>query len=398
MENYSSGLPESGNLDISTFSRLFDDTTNSYKFIFFIALLDILRSNHFESSFSINLKDLAIEMLVVAWYPHSAFRLSFGSQDIIARKLDALEISTNQSILKITENNKEILRQNIREKMFNDNYDLIKYVPFRLIRPFFPELTGLKDYQVNGRIKEISEQVFESRKPLYKFSLDATSICIHPEWLEYIQTHYQIIRGWVSWGWLRYMQKNNFNTPALSNKLFPPRERESLQAQTAYWKVVIEQSTDLKCIYSNQALTLNDISLDHYLPWSFLAHNQIWNLIPIPQSVNSSKSNKIPDDFYFSRLIKTQHFGITTFHQCSSPKKWRSCMEPYFVDLGFLSESDLLDFDKFNRQYHLRVQPLIALATSQGFEGKWKYSFPIKEPCFEYEQTRRPTTQEEYLS
>ena len=377
MENYSSGLPESGSLDISTFSRLFDDTTNSYKFIFFISLLDTLRSNHFESS-PISLKDLAIEMLVVAWYPHSAFRLSFGSQDMIAKKLDTLEISSNQSLLKITENNKEILRQNIREKMLNDNYDLIKYVPFRLIRPFFSELTGLKDYQVNGRIKEISEQVFESRKPLYKFNIDATAICLHPEWLEYIKMHYQIIRGWVSWGWLRYMQKNNFNTPALSNKLFPPRERESLQSQTAYWKVVIEQSTDLRCIYSNQTLTLDDISLDHYLPWSFLAHNQIWNLIPIPQSVNSSKSNKIPDDFYFSRLIKTQHLGITTFHQCSPLKKWRSFMEPYFIDLGFLGESDLLDFDKFNRQYQLRVQPLIALATSQGFEGKWRYGIPIR--------------------
>ena len=379
MENYSTDLPISDNLDISTFSRLFDDTTNSYKFIFFISLLDILRSGLFKDSPSISLKDLAIEMLVVAWYPHSAFRLSFGSQDVIAKKLDSLAIYTNQSLLKITENNKEILRQNIREKMFDDNYDLIKYVPFRLIRPFFPELTGLKDYQVNNQIKEISEKIFESRKPLYKFNLDATSICIHPEWISYIQTHYQIIRGWVSWGWLRYMQKNNFNTPALSNKLFPPRERESLHAQTAYWKVIIEQSVDLKCIYSNQVLTLDDISLDHYLPWSFLAHNQIWNLIPIPQTVNSSKSNKIPDDSYFSRLINTQYLGITTFHQYSSLKKWRSCMEPYFVDLGFLSESDLLDFDKFKRQYQLRIQPLIALATSQGFEGNWKYSMSVKQ-------------------
>jgi HNH endonuclease len=379
VESYLSNLPISNDLDISIFSRLFENTASSYKFVFFISLLDILKNDLFEVCSPISLKDLAIEMLVVAWYPHSAFRLSFGSQDVIAQKLDALGIGANQSLLKITENNKNILREDIREKMLNDNYDLIKYVPFRLIRPFFPELTGLKDHQVNRQIKEISEQTFESRKPLYKFNSDATAIVIHPEWLAYIQRHYQIIRGWVSWGWLRYMQRNNFNTPALSNKLFPPRERESLQKQTSYWKTIIANSGSLKCIYSNQILALDDISLDHYLPWSFLAHNQLWNLIPTSQSVNSSKSNKIPDDAYFNNLVATQHLGITTFYKYSSLERWRSYMEPYFVDLGFLSESDLLDHNKFHQQYQLRIQPLIALATSQGFEGGWNYKTLVEQ-------------------
>ncbi len=101
-------LPPSDSLDISTFSRLLDDTTNSYKFVFFLSLLNILSNSSFDVSSPISLNDLAVEMLVNAWYPHSVFRLSFGLQDMIARKLDELTLHINQPAFKITENNKLI--------------------------------------------------------------------------------------------------------------------------------------------------------------------------------------------------------------------------------------------------------------------------------------------------
>jgi HNH endonuclease len=215
--------------------------------------------------------------------------------------------------MKITEGNKGVLRDAIKNK---NRYDeLVRYVPFRLIRPFFKELRGLKDYQVNNRITIVAEDMFEVRKPLYKFNQTATEIIIHPEWATYIQANYRIIRGWAAWGWLQYMQRNNRNTPALANKLFPPRERESMQFQISYWEEVLKNCADFRCVYSDKILTLQDMSLDHYLPWSFVAHNQLWNLVPVPKSVNSSKSDRIPNNIYFEKFVKTQHLGITVFYK-----------------------------------------------------------------------------------
>jgi hypothetical protein len=365
-------LPTSENLDISTFSRLLDDTTNSYKFVFFISILDILSCRFFNVTFPITLNELAIEMLVNAWYPHSVFRLSFGLQDIVTRKLDSLGLQMDQSFLKVTESNKNILREAIKAKGIDD--ELVKYVPFRLIRPFFKELRGLKDQQVNGQVKLLSEQFFETRKPLYKFDRNTKAIFIHPEWASYIQINYRIIRGWVSWGWMQYMQRNNPNTPALVNKIFPPRERESLQSQTSYWKTVIENCSELQCIYSGQSLTLEDLSLDHYLPWTFVAHNQPWNLIPTPKNINSSKSDRIPSNIYFENFVSTQHLGLTVFNSHSPERRWNNHIESYIVDLGFSNKNDLLSFEKFRKQYELKFQPLIALAVSQGFENDWIYN------------------------
>ena len=162
-------LPLSNNLDVSTFSRLLDDTTNSYKFVFFLSILDILSSRFFKVSPSIILKDLAVEMLVNAWYSHSVFRLSFGFQDIITRKLDSLDLNIGRSFARVTEGDKNNLREAIKSKNIDD--ELVRYVPFRLIRPFFKELRGTDDSQVNSQVKLMAEQVFETRKPLYKFDI-----------------------------------------------------------------------------------------------------------------------------------------------------------------------------------------------------------------------------------
>jgi hypothetical protein len=37
-----------------------------------------------------------------------------------------------------------------------------------------------------------------------------------------------------------------------------------------------------------------DYDLDHFLPWSFVTHDLIWNLTPAPRSINIQKSAAVP--------------------------------------------------------------------------------------------------------
>ena len=45
--------------------------------------------------------------------------------------------------------------------------------------------------------------------------------------------------------------------------------------------------------------------LDHFLPWKFVAHNQLWNLIPVDPRANRSKSDHFPSKTYIDRLAAT---------------------------------------------------------------------------------------------
>ena len=372
-------LPISNDLNISALAKLFYATTNSYKYIFFTSLLDILARRKFDNSSSISFRELIIEMLANAWYPHNFFKLSFGSQDQIAKKLDNLQLDFN----KFKDTDKQQLRQEIENQDINELInDLMKYVPFRLIRPFFANhLRGIKDHLVNFKITELSTNLFEQIKPIYCFNSvkykEANSIILHNDWVEYFKQNFVIVKGWVAWEWLQYMQKCNQNVPNLANKLFAPQKRESLKKQTQYWKIILENQP-IKCIYSQTLLDKNNISLDHYLPWSFVAHDQLWNLIPTISSVNSSKSNNIPSNQYLDKFIQLQHLGLTISSQQISKMKWLKYIESYIADLRINQPEDLLNLEILANAYKQNFNSLISLATIQGFVPNWIYQNNFK--------------------
>ena len=366
-----SQLPTGEGLDIAAFSRLFAHTTNSYKYIFFFSLLDVLKRQNFDASLSISLRDITIEMLANSWYPHNYFRLSFGVQDKITQKLDSLNLKITEPILKFTDTDKKLLRATISKQSLDNS--LVDYVPFRINRPFFQaEFRGLPDQQVDKLMIKVARENFETRKPLLGYSEDASSIFIHPDWVEYIRVNYPIIRGWASWQWLEYMQSRNPSVPGISNKLFPPQRRESLTSQTKYWELIL-QETSLRCIYSGEFLVIDNLSLDHYLPWSFVTHDWLWNLIPTVPNVNSSKSNNLPSDIYFSSFVAMQHQGLTISFRKMKAAMWTKRIEPYILELKISDKSDLLNIEKLRKAYEVTIATQITLAASQGFSANWIY-------------------------
>jgi hypothetical protein len=106
-------LPSSEKVNIAALSRLFTDKTNSYKFVFFISILDIIKRRNFDVSESISFHDLVVEMLANAWYPHTYFKLSFGVQDQVVQNLDSLNLEIGEPILKFTDTDKKLLRETI---------------------------------------------------------------------------------------------------------------------------------------------------------------------------------------------------------------------------------------------------------------------------------------------
>lgn len=175
----SSTLPFNSGLDIAALSRLFANTTNSYKFVFFLSYLDILKRKEFIATEPISFRELTVEMLANTWYPHTYFRLSFGLQDLITAKLDSLKLDISEPILKFKDTDKKLLRTTISNQALDDS--LMRNVPFRTLRPFFEEdLKGVTDYKVDSTIAQLSVEHFTERKPLYSFTNRRDAIIPHP--------------------------------------------------------------------------------------------------------------------------------------------------------------------------------------------------------------------------
>ncbi|MGQ4646428.1 HNH endonuclease domain-containing protein [Lyngbya aestuarii] len=371
-------LPPSDLVNVSVLSQIFDNTTNSYKYLFFLSLLDIIKRRQFDILSPISFKEITVEMLANAWYPHNYFKLAFGTQDQIANKLNSLNPEITEPILKFRDTDKKLLRKSIQSQNLDDIIAFIsRYVPFRLIRPFFAQKTkGLLDAKVNQALIELANHEFEVTKPIYhldsEYLKDCKSIVLHQDWVEYIAENYPIVRGWVSWEWLQYMQERNPNIPNVANKIFMPQQRGSLSKQTKYWQIILENQ-EIKCIYSKLQLSKQGISLDHYLPWSFVAHDQLWNLIPTFPEVNSAKSNNIPSNEYFDDFVRLQHLGLNVSYQKLPVSKWYKYVDSYINELKLNNVQDLLDLQKLRSSYEATLKPLVSLATIQGFMPGWFY-------------------------
>jgi hypothetical protein len=71
-------LPASPRLSVADLSAVFANTTNSYKFYWFLAILDELAET---GQPRIAMRSLALRMVANVWYPLDYYKLSFGVDD-----------------------------------------------------------------------------------------------------------------------------------------------------------------------------------------------------------------------------------------------------------------------------------------------------------------------------
>ena len=122
----------------------------------------------------------------------------------------------------------------------------------------------------------------------------------------------------------------------------------------------------MNCIYSGEALSPDAFSLDHFLPWSYVCHDQLWNLIPANRSANSSKGKSLPDTEQLEAFIIEHHRALNISRRVFGEGKWLSVTESYVDGLG-IPVSSLLDLNKLQEAYRNRMNPLIALASQLGY-------------------------------
>lgn len=382
LENKPTELPGQEGLNIAALSGLFRNTTNSYKFVFFLSLLELLKRRQFEADRPYTYADITTEMLSMVWFAHTYFKLSFGAQDTIAQKLDALELDFHASE-NLLAREQVALRQTIAASDLTHALRLMDFVPYRLQIPFLePQLRNVDKgaWMVFERaMPRITNRCFETARPLYRYDSDewkdCTAIHWHPDWVRYLERHFSIIWGWASWHWLQYMQRRNPTTPGLSNKLFAPSKRASLSKQSQYWREILstDKGADLRCIYTGEPLGADDFALDHYLPWSFVAHDQLWNLIPAPPSVNASKSNNIPSGDHLQEFVDLQYDGLKIAQRIFSPRQFNTFTDDYIADLNLPTTDALLNYGVLSEAYARTMEPLVTLAVNQGFTPGWAY-------------------------
>ena len=140
-----------------------------------------------------------------------------------------------------------------------------------------------------------------------------------------------------------------------------------------FWNDVINETVNLRCIYSNEIIRPDNFVIDHYIPWSFVTHDLLWNLIPTSINVNSKKSNKLPALKYLDKFAEVQYLATRVI--LSKYRTKNSFIDDYLLLFHKnMEEFSLLSLNDFKKTLKETISPLGQIASNSGFCTNWIYN------------------------
>ena len=368
-------LPYSEELNIGYLSRLFGDTSNCYKFFWFQAILSKLSSEYTRFTFD----ELINEMIADAWYMVTEYHLHLGPCSVTDNLEEAVKYIGTVKQFPAAEKRDVIisyLENNDDKKLLAYKKELIKNVPYRLQSPFYDEIRIEK--REWNKPTELSHKINQQRRLLYYFELFqqlSTSIRINEEWIPYLLKNKEILRGWMQLNLIHYLQRRNPSVPGIADKISAPQSRD-IERVRKYWKLIIDIRPEIRDIYGNIELVDQKISVDHFVPWQYVAHDELWNLHPTTKSINSSKSNNLPVwDKYFSQLSGLEYQSYKLSKENIAVKSSFDNIAKYHLNNSEIARElycdGLTEEDFKNRLYNV-IHPVYDAARNSGFR-EWVY-------------------------
>lgn len=378
-------FPYDYKVDVNKFEQMLENKASSYKLFWFWGILDEIEKVYNYSvthssepvTLSFSFETVIHHMIKRAWYPVLEYHLNFGASDQLANVVHLINnIYQFGHAPKKEQLSSALLRiedRNVKAAIMH----LADYVPYRLIAPFFrDELRNIPDKKKNYLIMDLSwskEDVF------YQIDSEKKRIRLSKFWYDYITTNLPLVKGWLNHRLIDYLQARNPNTPAIHLKLAPPMERK-LTTATKLWKYVAEQRKIVD-IYTNlpfedQYYMNNGVmSIDHFIPWSFVHHDEQWNLVPTFKHVNSSKSNSLPQlQMYLDKMVDLQY---TAYQVVGSVRDYKKVMEQYFtinpMMAATMADGVLLGEGQFVQAMKDTLVPLYQIAKNQGYDV-WQWT------------------------
>jgi hypothetical protein len=352
--------------------QVFQHTTNSYKLVWFLAILSLLRRTQTDE---LALADNLAEMAVVGWHPVCLFRLSLGCQDKLQNAIRAIQVHSRLAPNEQPDNVRRFVNGSPQAKARLAPFR--RFVTTRFLSPWFADkLRGMIDSSRAARIRDLAKES-QTTPFASPYWFEGENICLNPSWQHFLTDNMAVVQAFAEHHLAVYLQTRNPNVPGVVNKLRAPTERQ-LNGARHFWQFVRAEltksgrSSRFRDIYSEQPLAQN-FSIDHFLPWSFVVHDLFWNLTPVEPATNSAKNDVLPDlDLYLPRLANLHFEAIEVAkNEPNLLEDYTDCFRLDAAELTAIGESGL------ETKFREVMLPQAQIAINQGFQSGWRMCTPV---------------------
>ena len=368
----------SNSLDMEGFSRMMKDPSYCYKFYWLEAIVQIISRGTAETTFD----EIINEMICNAWYSVREFHVHLSGLPNDGIIKDALEraVLCLAELSSIPANaSKEEIRNAIREydpKLKSAKEQLTNMVPYRALAGFFTKTEETPDWESIRRIVAYIERI-NREVVMLPYTLGLSSklkkeVHLNPLWIKMIQDNTVAILGWIQYEKVRWLQNNNPEVPGLVYKLAPMDEKmKKLANVRKLWEGILDLSV-VRDVFTGRSVEKSKFDVDHFIPWSFVMNDELWNLSPMESALNRQKSNKLPKwDPFFEHFAHNQYLMYEFIHEKADiHKRFEACFRDNLHSIWAGQElyRPGNTRDEFYDILQKNMRPIYDSAKRQGFE------------------------------
>lgn len=273
----------------SLFNSFFNDghKTNSYKFGFLKSLLD--------NAFNGEMTDKGVKYT----FNELFYKFTYNYWNLV--------VKYNLNQMRHTTTNSSKIEQILKSSIINNDALVLVY------------FESIDDYTKNKIVKDVKNECkkyvvgamygdFEQN--IYSFNLKNETLILNPCFYNFMLKHKMELEKLNYYSWAKFLEEVNKDNELIrvidKLELATPK-RSNL---TVYRDILRKEFEENTCFYCGKKLQ-RIVHVDHFIPWSFVKDDKIWNFVLSCPTCNIKKNNRVPSIRYLKiieeRNNKIQH-------------------------------------------------------------------------------------------
>ena len=297
---------------------------NTYKFALVKFLLDYSNSEPINEVQTIPYTMIAEKFLEYYWFQECKYKLK---QDFKVKRMPMII---------------RIIRHYCGEEYISDSYEkyfknnkimketMIKEIEKECLRDVIPRLQPRNNFSFYKHFHTLNSSGKKYKSP----PIDKRFVELTKESREFFKTHYNELSKLLIFEWAKFLERTNF-TPMLISKIegLGLEKRKSLMK---YKKILLEQM-DAKCFYCDNNIVDDNIHIDHFIPWSYIYEDSIWNLVISCSKCNLEKSDYLPTEKCIEKIENRNNIHKFNVYNKDIKDYYINCKKAGFLVLNDIS-------------------------------------------------------------
>lgn len=202
------------------------------------------------------------------------------------------------------------------------------------------QLEIVKEVKKKGKRYVIGAFYGDTNGLFYEFKLKSEYLRFNPQVYNFLQRHQRTLIYLTNYHLAKFLEKYN-DVPHINNLVNRIENISKRASLSEYYNILIKHYAKV-CFYCNQNLSnkRSHVHIDHFIPWSFIQTDNLWNLVLSCPKCNVQKNNKLAINKYLGSIIDRNSDIMT--------KIQRDELNNYFINYDNQKLLTIYDFSIYN--------------------------------------------------